>query len=125
VRKNDTLVVVVEGEAQADIEHQALVVDLLPAGFEIENARLEDARSIAEMAWLPKLSAARHLEYRDDRFVAALDLKGKSRKFAVAYLVRAVTPGTYRLPAAHVEDMYRPQYRARTAMGWLTVQARN
>ncbi len=125
VRQNDTLIAVIEGEAPAEIDHQALIVDLLPAGFEIENARLADARSTAEMAWLPKLSPAQHLEYRDDRFVAALDIGAKSRAFAVAYLVRAVTPGSYRLPAAHVEDMYKPQYRARTAMGWLTILPRN
>jgi uncharacterized protein YfaS (alpha-2-macroglobulin family) len=32
-----------------------------------------------------------------------------------------VTPGTYNLPAAQVEDMYQPQYRARTATGMTTV----
>lgn len=125
VRQNDTLAVIIEGEAPTEIDHQVLIVDLLPGGFEIENARLDDARSTAEMAWLPKLSEARHLEYRDDRFVAALDIGGNSRAFAVAYLVRAVTPGSYRLPAAHVEDMYKPQYRARTAMDWLTVLPRD
>ena len=35
----------------------------------------------------------------------------------LAYVVRAVTPGTYAHPAATVEDMYRPQYSARTATG--------
>lgn len=121
VRQNDVLVAVIEGEAPGDVDHQALIVDLLPAGLEIENARLNDARTVGEMGWLPKLSLPLHTEYRDDRFVAALDIKGKDRAFAVAYLVRAVTPGHYRLPAAHVEDMYKPQYRGRTAMGWLTV----
>ncbi len=39
----------------------------------------------------------------------------------VAYIVRAVTPGTYVHPAATVEDMYRPERYARTAAGTLTV----
>ena len=39
----------------------------------------------------------------------------------VAYVIRAVTPGTYVHPAATVEDMYRPDRFARTASGHLTV----
>ena len=39
----------------------------------------------------------------------------------LAYIVRAVTPGTYVHPAATVEDMYRPETYARTAAGTLTV----
>jgi alpha-2-macroglobulin len=121
VRQNDVVVVVIKGTSTTDLDHQALIVDLLPAGFEIENARLEHRRSTTEMAWLPKLSETVHGEFRDDRFVAALDIKGKKRGFAVAYLARAVTPGKYRLPAAHVEDMYKPRFRARTAMGSVTI----
>ena len=50
------------------------------------------------------------LEYRDDRYVAALKLEGgQARLF---YLVRAVTPGTYVVPPPQLEDMYRPQLRA-------------
>ncbi len=42
----------------------------------------------------------------------------------VAYVVRAVTPGTYLHPAATVEDMYRPERYARTPSGTLTVTAK-
>jgi alpha-2-macroglobulin len=117
VRQNDVLVVVIGGSATSTLDHQALIVDLLPAGFEIENARLDHGRSTEELEWIPALSKTRHVEFRDDRFVAAIDLAGRTRSFAVAYLARAVTPGHYKLPAAHIEDMYKPQYRARTAMG--------
>ncbi|MGT2466926.1 hypothetical protein ACVOMV_21300 [Mesorhizobium atlanticum] len=34
-----------------------------------------------------------------------------------------MTPGTYAHPAATVEDMYRPQYSARTATGVMEVKA--
>ena len=123
VAQNTTLVAVIEGQATSKLPHQVLLVDLLPAGLEIENARLADRRSTDELAWLPKLTEPDHQEFRDDRFVAAFDLNAESREFALAYLVRAVTPGTYRLPGAHVEDMYKPRYRGRTAMGTLTVTA--
>jgi uncharacterized protein YfaS (alpha-2-macroglobulin family) len=42
----------------------------------------------------------------------------------VAYIVRAVTPGSFIHPAATVEDMYRPERMARTASGRLEVTAK-
>ena len=42
-------------------------------------------------------------------------LAGPASAATVAYIVRAVTPGTFAHPAATVEDMYRPERHARTA----------
>ncbi|MBK8537640.1 MAG: alpha-2-macroglobulin family protein [Candidatus Competibacteraceae bacterium] len=123
LRQNDLLVVVITGEAQGHEEQQALVVDLLPAGLEIENARLAHNASTTEIAWLPELTELLHSEFRDDRFVAALDLDAdKTRKFTLAYLVRAVTPGVYQQPAVYVEDMYKPWQFGRGAMGTVRVE---
>ena len=123
VKQTDMLVVVLEGTTDTYVEHQALVVDLLPAGFEVENARLADAQSVSQLTWLAELTPTVYTEFLDDRFIAAIDLGYGRRNFRVGYLVRAVTPGVYSLPAAEVEDMYQPQYRARTAMGKVTVTA--
>jgi uncharacterized protein YfaS (alpha-2-macroglobulin family) len=107
----------------------ALVTDLLPAGLEIENFNLSDAKQWADVVVdginiSDRSSAAdvKHEEFRDDRYVAALkiDRYGTSRLF---YLVRAVTPGTYTVPPPMVEDMYRPDIRGvgRTKVGTVTV----
>jgi uncharacterized protein YfaS (alpha-2-macroglobulin family) len=125
IRQNDLLVAVITGEALArDETHQVLVVDLLPAGLEIENARLAHGGSTAEIAWLPALTETLHAEIRDDRFVAALDLDASAerRTFTLAYLARAVTPGVYRQPAVFVEDMYRPWRFGRGALGTVEVK---
>ena len=123
IRQNDLLVAVITGEAQGKDPRQALIVDLLPAGLEIENARLAHNASTTEMAWLPELTEALHTEFRDDRFVAALDIDaGATRKFTLAYLIRAVTPGVYRQPAVLVEDMYQPWQLGRGAMGTVKVE---
>ena len=95
----------------------ALFTDLLPAGLEIENFNLGDAKQWAEVvvdgiAISDRGSAAdvKHEEFRDDRYVVALKLdRGDTAK--VFYLVRAVTPGTYTVPPSLVEDMYRPDIR--------------
>lgn len=99
----------------------ALVVDLLPAGLELENqnlanssAQLADAASDSELnTWLQQMQQQdiQHMEFRDDRFVTALSLT-RDNPATLLYLARAVTPGTYRIPQPQVESMYVPQWRA-------------
>ena len=123
IRQNDLLVAVITGEAQGREQQQALVVDLLPAGLEIENSRLAHNAATVDIAWLPKLTETLHTEFRDDRFAAALDINsGAERKFTLAYLARAVTPGVYQQPAVFVEDMYQPWQFGRGAMGTVKVE---
>ena len=52
--------------------------------------------------------------------MAAID-RGEATSLQLAYIVRAVSPGTFHHPAALVEDMYRPEYRANTASGSVTI----
>ncbi len=106
-----------------DWPSRVLITDLLPAGFEIDNPSLVDSAQLSNFEWIGEVEAA-HTEFRSDRFVAAFDRSpGDNREITLAYVVRAVTPGTYDHPAANVEDMYRPQFSARTATGRLEVQA--
>ena len=121
VRQSDVLIVELKGKRKDSDSHQTLVVDLLPAGFEIENTRLSGSQKTDQFSWLGDLTSPKYAEYRDDRFVAAIDLDENRDSFQIAYLVRAVTPGSYRLPASSIEDMYRPSLRARTAMGDVTI----
>ena len=71
-----------------------LVSDLLPAGFEIDNPVSVSSADLANFRWLAQTEAA-HLEFRDDRFVAAFNREKRRQHFTLAYVVRAVTPGTY------------------------------
>lgn len=119
--QNERYVVVVEVTEEDEWPAQLLVTDLLPAGFEIDNPSLVDSASLANFDWIGQTETA-HLEFRSDRFVAAVNRsEGENGTITLAYVVRAVTPGTYDLPAASVEDMYRPQLSARTAAGAMTV----
>lgn len=61
------------------------------------------------------------MEFRDDRFVAALPLI-EGQHATLIYLARAVTPGIYTVPVPQVESMYVPQWRATgSSTGTLTV----
>ena len=75
---------------------------------------------LAALDWLTTVEDTRTAEFRQDRFLAAVDWTSAD-SFRLAYIVRAISPGTYHLPAASVEDMYRPDYRARTGTGTVTV----
>lgn len=123
-------------KVEASIGGRLLLVDRLPAGLEIENPRLVESGDLRNFSWLNTTIRPEHTEFRDDRFVAAFDLtekegegdesarKAGSKTMTVAYVVRAVTPGTYVHPAATVEDMYQPERFARTAQGKLVVLAK-
>jgi uncharacterized protein YfaS (alpha-2-macroglobulin family) len=137
VKQNERFVVVVK-VSSPDSGGRILLVDRLPAGLEIENPRIVDSGDIKSLAWLKTTVQPDHTDFRDARFVAAFDFFGSSRgrrgnseesgdpqsSATVAYVVRAVTPGSFVHPAATVEDMYRPDRFARTASGRLEITAR-
>jgi len=98
-----------------------MINDPLPAGFEIDNPNLLRAGDIAALDWLDAENGTSMAEFREDRFLAAIDWWGNDI-FRLAYIVRAVSPGSFHHPAASVEDMYRPEMRAQTAAGHVTVR---
>lgn len=121
--QNERYVVVLSVTPKHDWQQRIMLTDLLPSGFEIDNPSLVNSAALSNFDWLPETEAA-HTEFRYDRFVAAFDrTAGESGDITLAYVVRAVTPGTYDNPAASVEDMYRPQFSARTATGRMEVSA--
>ncbi|MFC3612682.1 alpha-2-macroglobulin family protein [Lutimaribacter marinistellae] len=102
-----------------DLGARLMIDDPLPAGLEIDNPSLLRSGDVRALDWLD-LAEARHAEFRSDRFLAAVDLQGPE-SITLGYVARAVTPGKFHHPAASVEDMYRPRFRARTATGRIEV----
>lgn len=117
---NARLVAVVTVHPERDLQARLMVMDPLPAGLEIDNPNLLRAGQTGQLAWLQADDVASHVEFRTDRFLAAVDWQG-AKPFRLAYMVRAISPGTFHRPAASVEDMYRPAYRARTGAGQVQV----
>lgn len=117
VKVGDLVVVRLNVSSESAVP-DALLVEMLPAGFELENPalgnsiKLEDLSIEGKPAWQSEWNDyLKHQEFRDDRYTAALDLSEGSNQQLV-YLMRAVTPGRYRVPPTQVEDMYRPELRA-------------
>jgi hypothetical protein len=125
VAQNDRLVVVLTVTERERRRGSLLLVDHLPAGFEIDNPNLVDGGKVEALGWLRRDVEPTTTEYRDDRFVAVFDRwDDKQASYAVAYMVRAVSPGRYVHPPAVIEDMYRPDKFGRTAFGALEVTGR-
>ena len=122
VAQNDRLVVVLTIHSDEKRNARLIIDDPLPAGFEIDNPNLLRSGSIAALDWLDTVDEVQNAQFLSERFLAAVDHSGRS-SFQLAYILRAVSPGLFHHPAALVEDMYRPDYRAWTATGQVRVVA--
>jgi uncharacterized protein YfaS (alpha-2-macroglobulin family) len=129
LRQNDRVIIEVSGTLPNNLRRQMGLIDLLPAGLEIEQALTPEDGKL--YPFLGKLTETSMTDKRDDRFVAAFGLGSNYRprnqtvepqpQFHIAYVARAVTVGRFALPAAMAEDMYAPAITGRTAMGTLSV----
>jgi uncharacterized protein YfaS (alpha-2-macroglobulin family) len=122
VRQNDRFVVKLTATPQQLGSGQYVIADPLPAGFEIENPNLlAGAGGVGDLSSWPTLDTPANVESRTDQYVAAFRLYSKVETVTTAYLVRAVSPGSFVLPGATVEDMYRPELRGNTDAGHIDI----
>ena len=120
LRTGDRLVTVLEVTPFGSGEARLMVNDPLPAGFEIDNPNLVTGGSLANLEWLGLEQSVETSEFRQDRFLTAID-RSDNAAFRLAYILRPISPGTFHHPAASVEDMYRPDFRARSETGRITI----
>jgi uncharacterized protein YfaS (alpha-2-macroglobulin family) len=124
-KQNERFVVVLTvTEPQPQFARVALT-DYVPAGFEIDNPHLVSSADTGGLSWITHAADPAYTAFRDDRFVAAFERRTDSPvQYSVAYVVRAVSPGSYVQPQAVVEDMYRPDRFGRTGTGAVRVLPR-
>jgi uncharacterized protein YfaS (alpha-2-macroglobulin family) len=115
VKQNQRFAVVLKVTEPKPQFGRIIVADYLPAGFEIDNPHLVSSGDTGTLSWIEDAGEPVYSEFRDDHFAAAFERKGSDRPvFTVAYVVRAVSPGTYVRPQAYVEDMYQSERYGRT-----------
>jgi hypothetical protein len=132
LKQNDRVMIVLDGQMANNFYRQMGAVDLLPAGLEIESPVAGDDGKA--YPWLGTLNDVTMEDARDDRFVAAFDIGSQYQEkpdpkkppppppsYRIAYIARAVTAGTFAMPAGEVEDMYAPAIHARSEMGTVTI----
>lgn len=136
-RQNQLVVVrlTLEGIFDADVNN-VVITDMLPAGFEIENARLV---SMPGLNWLKMQSTPDYVDVRDDRIniftsepINAAGSQSMAAPAAVTfrdgyqefyYMVRAVSPGTYQLGPVQAEAMYNAFYHSYHGAGQVVITA--
>lgn len=122
IHQNDLLAVVLSGKVEGTAPTQVLVSDPVAAGLAIETVRIARGGLPPELAGaVGDLSDATHVEAREDRYVAAVDLAGDRREFRLVYLVRAVLPGTYSLAPSQVEEWTSPNHQAIGTAGSISI----
>lgn len=103
-------------EATKSLENVA-IVDLLPAGFEIENPRLSTSSALS---WADSSYSAQYMDIRDDRLMLFSNVSTNDRTFY--YTLRAVTEGSFKVPAIMAEAMYDPDFSSLYGAGNLTIK---
>jgi hypothetical protein len=131
IKQNDRVMVVLSGQMGNNYYRQMGVIDMLPAGLEVETILTGDDNK--PYPWLGTLTGTDMTDKRDDRYVASFSIGSQDRSpdsktvvtpptFRVAYIARATVPGTFIMPAGVVEDMYAPSVMARTTVGTMSVK---
>jgi uncharacterized protein YfaS (alpha-2-macroglobulin family) len=127
LRTGEVVIVHITAKSKTEIG-TGLIVDRIPAGLEIENLNLvkgEQMGTVTIAGMNPAQAMAdnhiKHVEFRDDRFVAAVRLdpngffagqffgnRSEPGTLHLFYRARVVTPGEFVVPPLYAEDMYRP-----------------
>jgi uncharacterized protein YfaS (alpha-2-macroglobulin family) len=110
----------VEFSGVGELENLALV-DLLPAGFEIENPNLASSDADGSDGADSGGVLVHRTEVRDDRFLAFFDLTASDKPRRIRYSVRCVTAGTFALSPVQVVAMYDPDIVARSGAGVVSI----
>jgi uncharacterized protein YfaS (alpha-2-macroglobulin family) len=98
-----------------------VITDLIPAGFEIENPRLNPA---TELKWIYKNPInVQYMDIRDDRLLLFTNLN-RNQTAGFYYLLRVVNQGTYQLPVIGAEAMYDQEYHSYNGAGVVKVLQR-
>ncbi|WP_244639516.1 alpha-2-macroglobulin family protein [Aureimonas endophytica] len=116
------IVAVVEAQPGDDRPGRLMLDVPLAAGFEIDNPAILKGGDVGSLDFLDLPESSAHVEFRADRFLAAVDKpSGDQSALRFAFILRAVSPGRFADPAASIVDMYRPERRARTEAGTVTI----
>ncbi len=106
---------------QVDLEEMALT-QIFPAGWEIINTRLT---SEANPWWMNDLNLyhAEYTDIRDDRVSWFFDMPAYDDYYDFTIKLQAVTVGSFSLPPASVQAMYRNDFKAVHPGGMVRVTA--
>ncbi len=109
----------ITAQAKDKTLYNAVINDLIPAGFEIENPRLKTSPALS---WIKdsNIKVDRH-DIRDDRLLIFATLY-HSRRLEFHYSLRAVSAGEFVIPPVAAECMYNPLIAGAASSGRVTIK---
>ena len=106
IRQGELIVVKTRIRSVRGPVQNVVIQQLLPSGLEVENPRLSTTE---RLGWMTGTAlGADYQDLRDDRVLFFADLPANQWR-TVYTLLRAVSPGDFRIPPAHAEAMYNPE----------------
>jgi len=115
--QNDLVVVEISIRSTNGIEvPNVAITDLLPAGFEIENARITD---IPQLEWMKQGATPDYKDIRDDRMNIMVTATPYIQKYY--YLCRAVSLGMFNVGPIAADAMYRGEYHSYHGAGKISI----
>lgn len=118
INSGDQYIVHIRVRSKKSSLKDIMVIDLLPAGLEIENSKFDTSIDMANIIIEGKKTSDRiknhnidYQGYLDDRYIASISVNSY-QETELFYQVQAVTPGTYKHPPVMAESMYRHDIRA-------------
>jgi uncharacterized protein YfaS (alpha-2-macroglobulin family) len=117
-KQNDLVVVKISLVSLENTEVENVVVtDMLPAGFEIENPRINSTQGFD---WITDRTTPEYFDMRDDRINFYLTAN-RSEKH-LYYVVRAVSKGNFVLGPVGADAMYNGEYHSYHGGGKVVVK---
>jgi uncharacterized protein YfaS (alpha-2-macroglobulin family) len=118
--QNDLIIVGITLEkAFSNSIENIVITDLLPAGFEIENARTKE---LPGMEWIKGAATPKAIDVRDDRIHFFVDATTARQTYY--YAVRAVSLGTFKQGPVSADAMYNGEYHSYHGAGNIIVKGR-
>ncbi|MEZ4978203.1 MAG: alpha-2-macroglobulin family protein, partial [Chitinophagales bacterium] len=119
-KQNDLIVIKLSIKASYNgTVNNVVITDMLPAGFEIENPRIDD---VPGTQWIKNKSYPDYLDIRDDRINIFDDIyavNGNTQDYY--YVVRAVSPGVYKMGPVGADAMYNGEYHSYHGGGYIKI----
>lgn len=116
MRQGDLVIVQLTLSSTSGALNNVAVIDLLPMGLEIENARLSTS---ADIPWLKSSAQPDYTDIRDDRMNLYLTLTQEDVVYY--YTTRAVTVGHFAIPSVRAEAMYDESKYSFSGAGFMKI----
>ena len=115
-KQNDLVVVKLSLKSSVGFVENVVITDLLAAGFEIENPRIND---LPGTSWVKDNAYPDHSDIRDDRINLFVSASPNVQNYY--YVVRCVTKGNFKMGPVGADAMYNGEFHSYYGGGMIKI----